>query len=89
MLSDAVGQCAVCVLNYHASSATGTGTIKSVLRERLLTWLSPPPHRGIKLEDLAKYIVAAPSMQGNQPMSGETLNVHLRQSFELAGEPVQ
>ena len=45
-------------------------------------------HRGIKLEDLAKYIVAAPSMQGNQPMSGETLNAHLRQSFELAGEPV-
>ena len=45
-------------------------------------------HRGIKLEDLAKYIVAAPSMQGNQPMSGETLNVHLRQAFELAGEPV-
>eukprot|EP00891_Asterochloris_glomerata_P001733 jgi/Astpho2/1733/Aster-04155 len=27
-------------------------------------------HRGIKLEDLANYIVAAPSMQGNQPMSG-------------------
>eukprot|EP00891_Asterochloris_glomerata_P009612 jgi/Astpho2/9612/Aster-03884 len=26
-------------------------------------------HRGIKLEDLAKFIVAAPSMQGNQPMS--------------------
>eukprot|EP00891_Asterochloris_glomerata_P008678 jgi/Astpho2/8678/Aster-05248 len=42
-------------------------------------------HRGIKLEDLAKFIVAAPSMQGNQPMSGETLNVHLRQAFELAG----
>eukprot|EP00891_Asterochloris_glomerata_P001047 jgi/Astpho2/1047/Aster-07435 len=41
-------------------------------------------HRGIKLEDMAKYIVAAPSMQGNQPMSGETLNVHLRQAFELA-----
>ena len=38
-------------------------------------------HRGIKLEDLAKFIVAAPSMQGNQPMSGETLNVHLRQAF--------
>ena len=46
-------------------------------------------HRGIKLEDLAKFIVAAPSMQGNQPMTGETLNVHLRQAFELAGEPVQ
>ena len=45
-------------------------------------------HRGIKLEDLAKFIVAAPSMQGNQPMSGETLNVHLRQAFEVAGEPV-
>ena len=45
-------------------------------------------HRGIKLEDLTKYIVAAPSMQGNQPMGGETLNVHLRQAFELAGEPV-
>ena len=28
-------------------------------------------HRGIQLEDLAKYIVAAPSMQGNQPMSGD------------------
>ena len=46
-------------------------------------------HRGIKLEDLANYIVAAPSMQGNQPMSGETLNVHLRQAFDLAGEPVR
>ena len=45
-------------------------------------------HKGIKLEDLGKFIVAAPSMQGNQPMSGETLNVHLRQAFELAGEPV-
>ena len=45
-------------------------------------------HRGIKFEDLAKFIVAAPSMQGNQPMSGETLNVHLWQAFELAGEPV-
>eukprot|EP00891_Asterochloris_glomerata_P003258 jgi/Astpho2/3258/Aster-08025 len=44
-------------------------------------------HRGIKIEDLAKFIVAAPSMQGNQPMSGETLNVHLRQAFELAGVP--
>ena len=44
-------------------------------------------HRGIKLEDLANYIVAAPSMQGNQPMSGQTLNVHLRQAFYLAGEP--
>eukprot|EP00891_Asterochloris_glomerata_P006874 jgi/Astpho2/6874/Aster-07873 len=42
-------------------------------------------HRGIKLEDLASYIVAAPSMQGNQPMSGQTLNVHLRQAFDLAG----
>ena len=46
-------------------------------------------HRGIKLEDLANYIVAAPSMQGNQPMSGQTLNVHLRQAFDLAGEPVR
>ena len=45
-------------------------------------------HRGINLEDVTKYIVAAPSMQGNQPMSGETLNVHYRQAFELAGEPV-
>ena len=45
-------------------------------------------HSGIKLEDLAKYIVAAPGMQGNHPMSGETLNVHLRQAFDLAGEPV-
>eukprot|EP00891_Asterochloris_glomerata_P009159 jgi/Astpho2/9159/Aster-07803 len=44
-------------------------------------------HRGIKLEDLANYIVAAPSMQGNQPMSGQTLNVHLRQAFDLAGVP--
>ena len=46
-------------------------------------------HRGIKLEDLARFIVAAPSMQGNQPMSGETLKVHLQQAFELAGEPVR
>ena len=46
-------------------------------------------HQGIKLEDLAKFIVAAPSMQGNQPTTGETLNVHLRQAFELAGEPVR
>eukprot|EP00891_Asterochloris_glomerata_P007249 jgi/Astpho2/7249/Aster-01557 len=44
-------------------------------------------HRGIKLEDLAKFIVAAPSMQGNQRMSGETLKVRLRQTFELAGVP--
>eukprot|EP00891_Asterochloris_glomerata_P008665 jgi/Astpho2/8665/Aster-08296 len=44
-------------------------------------------HRGFKPEDLAKFIVAAPSMQGNQPMSGETRNVHLRQAFELAGVP--
>eukprot|EP00891_Asterochloris_glomerata_P000750 jgi/Astpho2/750/Aster-00612 len=46
-------------------------------------------HRGIKLEDLANYIVAAPSMQGNLPMSGQTLNVHLRQAFDLAGAPVR
>ena len=46
-------------------------------------------HRGIKLEDLANYIVAAPSMQENQPMSGQTLNVHLRQAFDLTGEPVR
>eukprot|EP00891_Asterochloris_glomerata_P005977 jgi/Astpho2/5977/Aster-03938 len=26
-------------------------------------------------------------MQGNQPMSGQTLNVHLRQAFDLAGVP--
>ena len=45
--------------------------------------------QGIKLEDLSKFIVAAPSMQGNQPMSGETLNVHLRQAFDIAGEPVR
>ena len=89
MLSDAVGQYAVCVLKDHASSATGTGTIASVLRQRLLTWLSPPSTGASNLRGLAKYIVAAPSMQENQPMSGETLNVHLRQSFALAGEPVQ
>eukprot|EP00891_Asterochloris_glomerata_P003223 jgi/Astpho2/3223/Aster-05747 len=44
-------------------------------------------HRGIKPEDLAKFIVAAPSMQGIQPRSGQTLNVHLRQAFDLAGVP--
>ena len=86
MLSDAVGQCAVYVLKDHASSATGTGTIASVLRQRLLTWLSPP---STGASNLRICIVAAPSMQGNQPMSGETLNVHLRQSFKLANEPVQ
>ena len=30
------------VLNYYASSATGTETTASVLKQRLLTWLSPP-----------------------------------------------
>ena len=45
-----------------------------------------PFHRGIQLEDLAKYIVAAPSMQG--PHERETFNVHLRQAFDLAGGSV-
>ena len=31
-----------CVLSQYASSATGTETIASVLRQRLPTWLSPP-----------------------------------------------
>ena len=70
-------------------SATGTETIASVLRQRLPTWLSPPSTGASTFEDLAKFIVAAPSMQGNQPMSGETLNIHLRQAFVIAGEPVR
>ena len=45
-------------------------------------------HLPLGHQNLAKYNVAAPSMQGNQPMSEETLNIYLRQAFELAGEPV-
>ena len=70
-----LGSVLQCVLSHYASSAPGTETTASVLRQHLLTWLSSPSKRGIKLEDLAKFIVVAPSMQGNQPISGETLNV--------------
>ena len=37
-----LGSVLQCVLSHHASSATGTETIASVLRQRLPTWLSPP-----------------------------------------------
>ena len=37
-----LGSVLQCVLSYYASSATGTETIASVLRQRLPTWLSPP-----------------------------------------------
>ena len=89
MLSDAVGQCAavcsqlLCLLCHRYRD-------HRICPQAALADLAVATfHRGIKLEDLAKFIVAAPSMQGNQPMSGETLNVHLRQAFELAGEPVR
>ena len=88
MLSDTVGQCAavcsqlMCLLCHRYRD-------HRICPQAALADLAVATfHRGIKLEDLAKYIIAAPSMQGNQPMSGETLNVHLRQAFEIAGEPV-
>ena len=88
MLSDTVGRCAavcsqlLCLLCHRYRD-------HRICPQAALADLAVATfHRGIKLEDLTKYIVAAPSMQGNQPMSGETLNVHLRQAFELAGEPV-
>ena len=39
-------------------------------------------------EDLSKYIVAAPSMQGNQPMRGEILMNTFSRLLVLPGEPV-
>eukprot|EP00891_Asterochloris_glomerata_P001794 jgi/Astpho2/1794/Aster-07554 len=39
--------------------------------------------REMQAENLNAQVAA----QGNQPMCGETLNVHLRQAFELAGVP--
>ena len=88
MLSDAVGQCAAvwcylsCLLGHRYRD-------HRICPQAALADLAVATfHRGIKFEDLAKYIVAAPSMQENQPMSRETLNVHLQQAFDLAGEPV-
>ena len=37
-----LGSVLQCLLSHNASPATGTGTIASVLRQRLPTWLSPP-----------------------------------------------
>ena len=37
-----LGSVLQCFLSHYASSATGTETIASVLRQRLPTWLSPP-----------------------------------------------
>ena len=42
MLSDTVGQCAAVCSHFYASSATGTKTTASVLKQRLPNWLSPP-----------------------------------------------
>ena len=88
MLSDAVGQCAalcsqsICILCHRYRD-------HRICPQAALADLAVATfHRGIKLE-ASNFIVAAPSMQGNQPMSGETLNVHLRQAFQLAGEPVR
>ena len=82
------GSALQCVLNSYAFSATGYRDHRICPQAALADLAVATFHRGIKLEDLTKCIVAAPSMQGSQPMSGETLNVHLRQAFELAGEPV-
>ena len=38
-----LGSALQCVLRLYAHSATGTKTSASVLRQRLQTWLSPPP----------------------------------------------
>ena len=88
MLSDTVGQCAavcsqpLCLLCHRYRD-------HRICPQAALADLAVATfHRGINLEHLTKYIVAAPSMQGNQPMSGEIRSVHLRQAFELAGEPV-
>ena len=37
-----LGSVLQCLFSHNASSAAGTGTIASVLRQRLPTWLSPP-----------------------------------------------
>ena len=37
------------VLRFHAFPATGTGTIASVLRQRLPTWLSPPSTGALRI----------------------------------------
>ena len=88
MLSDTVGQCAA-VCSQSLRLLCHRYRDHCICPQAALADLAVATfHRGIKLEDLTKYIVAAPSMQGNQPMSGETLNVHLRQAFEPAGEPV-
>ena len=44
------------------------------------------PHSAAKRTQFAYH--SDTCSHGNQPMSGETLNVHLRQAFEVAGEPV-
>ena len=88
MLSDAVGQCAAGCSQSSCLFCHRYWDHRVRPQAALADLAVATFHRGIKLEDLAKFIVAAPSMQGNQPMSGETLNVHLRQAFELAGEPV-
>ena len=88
MLSDTVGQCAAVCFQLSCLLCHRYRDQRICPQAALADLAVATFHRGIKLEDLTKYIVAAPSMQGNQPMSGETLNVHLRQAFELAGEPV-
>ena len=89
MLSDVVGQCAA-VCSQSLCLLCRRYRDHRICPQAALADLAVATfHKGIKLEDLTNYIVAAPSMQGNQPMSGKTLNVHLRQAFELAGEPVR
>ena len=89
MLSDAVGQCAAVCFELQCLFCYRYRDHRICPQAALADLAVATFHRGIKLEDLAKFIVAAPSMQGNQPMTGETLNVHLRQAFELAGDPVR
>ena len=69
MLSDAVGQCAavcsqiICLLCHRYRD-------HCICPQAALANLAVATfHRGTKLEDLAKYDVAAPSMQGTQLMS--------------------
>ena len=89
MLSDALGQFAAVCSQFLCLFCRRYRDHRICPQAALADLAVATFHRGIKLEDLVNYIVAAPSMQGNQPMSGQTLNVHLRQAFDLAGEPVR
>ena len=70
MLSDAVGQCAA-VCSQSLRLLCHRYRDHRICPQAALADLAVATfHRGIEPEDLAKFIVAAPSMQGIQPMSG-------------------